>query len=404
MSVQRLISVCIVTLWLLGSQTYTVLGQTKKAGINFFGDTINLNLSNWPEITFNSAELNQESILHFFIRSSQQHYQPLINHLLYYKDKNQLDDWFYYQLIRKTAAQLCPKEENFELYTLYKWFLMCRSGYDARLAIDHKRLLFYIKTEDNIYDIPFYSENGAQYVCLNYHDYGSRIDFDKEQFFPIKIDIPEATKAFSYRVTRMPDFQHEQYDKKDLQFAYENKNYNFEIMVNPDLKNIFVNYPVVDYEAYFNIPLSKTTYNSLIPALKNTVKEMSQKKGVDYLMRFTREAFAYKNDQQAFGKEKRLSPEQTLFSNVSDCDDRAGLFFALVKEIYNLPMIVLLYPEHVTIAVQFEKATGRPILYKDKKYYVCEPTPQKEDLPIGHISRKYQNSNFEIAYEYDPGD
>lgn len=374
----------------------------KQVQFQFYGDTINLTFDGFDTIDIDKEALTEVSIASFYQKVSALQYHPLVNHLLYYKQKNKLDDWFYYQLIRKTAQQICAKEKNFELYTLYKWFLLSKSGYDAELALCENKLLFYVRSEDNIYDIPFYKKEGKQFVCLNYHDYGSKIDFKNLQFFPVNISIAEATNSFSYRVTKMPEFNTDSYSEKDLQFNYENKNYTFKVMVNPEVQNIFVNYPVVDYEAYFNIPMSSRTHNSLIPELKDAVKNMSAKKGVDYLMRFSRNAFAYQNDQENFGKEKRLSPEQTLLNNTSDCDDRAALFFSLVKEIYDLPMIVLLYPKHITIAVQFEKSSGKPIVYKDKKYYVCEPTPQAEDLSIGQIASKLKHTPYEIAYEYNP--
>ncbi len=129
---------------------------------------------------------------------------------------------------------------------------------------------------------------------------------------------------------------------------------------------------------------------------------MSVKYGVDYLMRFTRYAFLFKQDNQQFGGEKRLSPEQTLLFEQSDCDDRAALFFYLVKEIYNLPMIVLSYPEHVTVAVKFEKPVGKPILYNGEKYSVCEPTPQKEDLAVGELLPSLLKQQYEVVYAYHP--
>lgn len=396
----RLYIAILLMAWAIQPKALSAAPQ--KIQVAFYGDSLRFSIEHLESIQLDPQNIDKAAILNFYEQAQELRFRPLVNYLLYYKNKNQLDDWFYYQLIRKTAQELCPKQKNFELYTLYKWFLLAQSGYDARLAISDKRLLFYVRSEDNIYDIPYYKENDKQYVCLNYHDYGSKIDFTQVQFYQIDIDIPEAIRSFSYRVTRMPDFHREEYAEKDLQFNYENKHYSFKVMVNPELKNIFANYPVVDYEAYFNIPLSKKTYNSLIPVLQETVKGMSQKKGVEYLMRFVRDAFAYQNDQSLFGKEKRLSPEQTLLYQASDCDDRAAFFFALVKEIYNLPMIVLLYPEHVTIAVQFEKAKGKGIVYKDKKYLVCEPTPQAEDLNIGELATKWRNSQYEIAFEYNP--
>jgi hypothetical protein len=129
---------------------------------------------------------------------------------------------------------------------------------------------------------------------------------------------------------------------------------------------------------------------------------MNQKEGVEYLMDFTRYAFSYENDQENYGKEKRLSPELTLLSDHSDCDDRVGLFFYLVKEIYNLPMITLLYPTHVTIAISFDKPIGRPVVYKGRKYSVCEPTPQYESLSLGQISSELRKMPYQVVYEYTP--
>lgn len=86
----------------------------------------------------------------------------------------------------------------------------------------------------------------------------------------------------------------------------------------------------------------------------------------------------------------------------SDCEDRAALFFYLVKEIYNLPMLVLSYPQHVTIAVQFDKPVGKTIEYNGRKYTICEPTPQKDDLALGEMLPSLRKTPYEIAYAYLP--
>jgi hypothetical protein len=218
----------------------------------------------------------------------------------------------------------------------------------------------------------------------------------------VDIAVEEAKKPFSYAVTQMPSFEPEDYSVKNIQFRYRQKVYHFEVKLNSHVQTIFANYPVVDFKSYFNIPLSRETYSSLIPSLKKTLAGMSHKKGVDYLMRFTRNAFLYEDDERNFGKEKRLTPEQTLFSEYSDCDDRAALFFFLVKEIYNRPMIALLYPTHITMAVQFDKPAGKPIIYNGKKYSVCEPTPQEQNLRVGELGAKYKNERYQVVYAYEP--
>ncbi|WP_118976200.1 hypothetical protein [Taibaiella koreensis] len=374
--------------------------QARHIHFSFYGDTLDVQLDQWHFTDF-QGPLSNGAIREFYDSLNTNPCQPLVDALLACKEKNQLNDWLYYQLIRKMAQQLSPKKENYHRYTLYKWFLLNKSGYDAHLAIRGDVLLFYVQSDENIYDIPYYQKEGKQYVCLNYHDYG-QIDFKQQEPNEVTVKIPEGTKAFSYRITRMPEFTDADYEEKDIQFDYKNKSYLFKIKVNSQVQTLFANYPVVDYEAYFNIPLSNKTYNTLIPELRNTLKGMDQRKGVDYLMRFTRNAFSYENDQDNFGKEKRLSPEQTLLTQYSDCDDRAALFFCLVKEIYNLPMIVLAYPHHVTIAVRFDKPKGHVIRYKNGEYSVCEPTPQLVDLSVGELSPKLKDVPYQVAYEYDP--
>jgi hypothetical protein len=370
-----------------------------RISFEFYNDTFNLEIDS-SIIVSNDAALAKTEIVSYYNRVNTGKYTTVLDTLLAYKKSHQLNDWLYYQLIRRTAQAISPKKDNYERYTFYKWFLLGKSGYDARLTLADNRIIFYVYNDEDISDIPFVMFMNKKYMCLNHHDY-AYADLNKVPPYEM-ISIPDAKKAFSYKVTRMPDFKPEDYYEKQVQFSYEHKTYHFNIKLNAEIEHIFVNYPVVDFESYFNIPLSKETYGSLIPMLKKNVEGMKQKKGIDYLMRFTRYAFLYEDDDKNFGKEKRLSPEETLFAKYSDCDDRAALFFFLVKEIYDLPMIALLYPTHITMAVQFEKPIGQPILYNGKTYSFCEPTPQKEDLNIGQISTKLKNIAYQVVYQYDP--
>ncbi|MEO7767762.1 MAG: hypothetical protein ABIS01_10060 [Ferruginibacter sp.] len=345
--------------------------------------------------------VSDQSVKAYYEAINATNYSSFVDALLFYKEQYKLDDWLYYQLIRKTIQQISPKEENYQRYTVYKYFLLTKSGYAATLKVGNGRLLFYVQTEDQIFNLPYYMRYGRQYVCLNYHDY-KPLNFENESFTEVSMIDPEGKKAFTYKVTRLPDFKPGNYVEKDLRFNYWQNDYHFKIKMNSQIKTIFANYPVVDYESYFNIPLSKETYQSLIPLLKTNVKGLSTKSGVDFLMHFTRYAFLFETDMKIFGEEKRLSPEQTLIYDQSDCEDRAALFFYLVKEIYNLPMIVLAFPTHVTIALKLNKPVGKPIFYKGTQYSICEPTPQREDLNIGKLLPSLHKIAYEIVYAYNP--
>jgi len=375
--------------------------HAQNYSFEFYDGTFNFNADSTLNIHFNN-DLNDQSVAKFYTQANSSNYKNLIQSLTSYREKHKLNDWLYYQLIRKTSEQLSPKADNYNRYTLYKWFLMTKSGYDAQIAVGNDQIIFYVRNTEDISDIPSFTINQKKYMCLNFHDYGKL--FKGEGIYkPVIIDIPEAKEAFSYKVTRMPDFTPENYEEKKIAFNYRHKAYHFSVKVNKEVETIFANYPGVDFETYFNIPLSKETHQSLIPILKTNLKGMNQKKGIDYLMRFTRYAFLYENDDENFGREKRLSPEQTLLNTYSDCDDRAALFFYLVKEIYNLPMIALLYPTHITMAVQFEKPIGSSsIIYNGKAYTICEPTPQLKDLRMGELAANLKKKPYEVVYAYEP--
>lgn len=376
-------------------------GEKNDISFNFYGEQLILPYSKVDFVDY-KGKLNDESIRQFCEEMAAARYQPLIQALLDYKTTHKPDDWLYYQLVRNTAQAISPKADDYNRYTLYKWYFMMASGYDATLCTTKDKVLFYVQSNDNIYDVPYRMVNGKQYICLNYHDYGSNLESLKDSFSEVNTHMLAATSSFSYKVTQLPSFNPSDYKEKDIVFNYNQTEYKFKVKLNTQVKAIFANYPVTDYESYFNVPLSSETYNSLIPALKESVRGMGAKTGVDYLMHFTRNAFLYQPDKQSFGKEKRLSAEQTLLSEYSDCEDRAALFFYLVKEIYNLPMIVLAFPEHVTVAVKFDKPVGKPIIYNGSTYTVCEPTPQRQDLRVGQLSKELSKETYEVAYVYNP--
>ncbi len=371
--------------------------------IDFYGDTIQI--PHFINSTISISEpISSESIKQFYSHLKKTNIHLFLSNLIAYKKQKKLDDWLFYQLIRTSAEAISPKKKDYHRYTLYKWFLLNNTGFDAVLRLKNDTVLLYIESNEIVYDIPNYTEDGKQYICLNYHDYGF-IDFKKSVFETINLNTDSSNHLFSYKINKLPNFKPENYEVKQLNFEYKQSNHGFNIMVNKQIQKIFNNYPTVDYSLQFTVPLSSITYQSLIPALKKTVSTMSQKKGIDYLMHLTRSSFAFENDFILYGKDKRLSPELTLLTEYSDCEDRAAFFFYLVKEIYSLPMIVLSYPAHITVAIKFDdhfESSAKPIIYKGGKYWVCEPTPQSKNLKIGQGLSSLRNEVFEVVYEYQP--
>jgi hypothetical protein len=381
-------------------------GNTKQnqsiLRFEFWGDTIDLPFDSSILVPYTDS-LTAGSVAKFHQNINQARFGILMDGLLAYKREKLLDDWLYYQLLRKVANELAPKSTNYQRYTLYKWFLLVKSGYDATVNIFHNQLLLYVYSNDAVYDIPLYTKNNRQYVCLNMHDYATATQQTPGATLQgINLPEPKAVSPFTYTITRIPQVNRNTYAEKDIHFPYGPTESSIKVMLSTAVSNIFTNYPVVNFEAYFNIPMSGITSKSLLPILKNNTKSMTVEAGVEYLMHFTRYAFLYETDQKNFGKEKRMGPEETLIAASSDCDDRAALFFYLVKELYNLPMITLMFPTHLTIAVQFAHPVGQVVLHKGRAYSICEPTPQAGALAVGNMAPQYQQQPFSVVYAYQP--
>ncbi len=384
--------------WMYSSCLYAQTGIPETV-FDFYGDSFRV-ATPLPDTNRLSRENTTELVRAYVRQWEAWNPHPLTEALLRFKESRQLDDWLFYQLIRKTAQQYCPKASDYERYTVFKWLLLTRCGYNATLKADEQRLLLYIQTHEEVFNLPVYEKNGQQYVCLNYHDFGFR-ELSGKMIPEIELDNAGAARSFSYRVNRLPETGHA-LEQKELRFKYHEQETSFTILLNPNIGQIFLNYPVVNYELYFNIPLSRDTYNSLMPALRQQVAGMSQRRGVDFLMRFTRYAFLFENDSTLYGREKRLSPEQTLLYPYSDCEDRAALFFYLVREIYRLPMIVLAYPRHITVAVKLDQPAGKPVMYNGEAYTIAEPTPQGADLALGKMLPSLVGKPYEVVYSYRP--
>src|ERR1044071_7026540 len=101
--------------------TATARETVQNLEFEFCGDTISIPADASLIRAFNETP-TQESVQAFYTALDSGKYQPTIQALTDFRDSHRLNDWIYYQLIRKTAQQLSPKAENYERYTLNKWF------------------------------------------------------------------------------------------------------------------------------------------------------------------------------------------------------------------------------------------------------------------------------------------
>jgi hypothetical protein len=133
-----------------------------------------------------------------------------------------------------------------------------------------------------------------------------------------------------------------------------------------------------------------------LPQFQEILKNKTEKEALEILASFTRSAFQYKNDNDYFGKNKPMIGDEVFYYPYSDCEDRSALFYYLVNELLRLPMIVIAYDDHLTIAVATSRSLGDAIYFKNKKYYICDPTGPSNSEKIGKAPVGYTHQKFEI--------
>jgi hypothetical protein len=145
------------------------------------------------------------------------------------------------------------------------------------------------------------------------------------------------------------------------------------------------------------VPMSTTLSNSLIPIIKQITAGKPWKESLEIIASLTRTGFAYKTDEEVYGKSKPMITEEIFHYKWSDCEDRSALFYSIVKEVIQFPMIAIAFSDHITIAVSTPTPIGdTSIEFQGKKYYICDPTGPIGSFEIGDMPSEYKRKKFEI--------
>ena len=210
--------------------------------------------------------------------------------------------------------------------------------------------------------------------------------------------VPDG-RSFSLRLDRLPQLQ-PQLEARHLKFTYQKQTFELDVVADRTLSQVMDHYPFVHEVQYLQAPLSRTLETSLLPQLRKLLIGKSPRESVEFLVALTRSAFKYKEDKEHFGRSKPMIPDELFHYAFSDCEDRSALFFNLVKELLHIPMLVVAYPDHLTIALALEDVKGNPIQYQGRTYYICDPTGPSNSHRIGWIPNEYRKQSYEIIDQY----
>ncbi len=325
-------------------------------------------------------------------------YTILLNDLLSYKEKYKLNDWFFYNLVRKTVEGIYPKQSSM-YQTTVTWFFMTKAGYDTRLyTAQNKYTFLYVRTEDEVYEMPFVKVEGAFYLDLTSIYFKAKTKgllMEMQKFQPGALN----NRLFSLKIQEYPSLP-PMIVEKEYQFKHNQKDIRLKVKIDTISNQLLSNYPFIKVMNYIKTPFTETTKKSFEKALKPHLKNLEVEDQLSFLVSFTRKAFDYKSDQMTIRRDQPLTAEEALVSATSDYEDRVSIMYQLLKETTELNFIVIqyIYDDIVTIGVELPEVFGNPFVYNGIHYTICDPTMPSNTGKLGLYPINL-DKDFEILEE-----
>jgi len=330
---------------------------------------------------------NNETIAEYWKKISNAKFESTLKKAESYKNSLALNDWGYCMLLYNIGNVINNGNEAESL--LFTWFMLNKSGYDAKVGYLDNQIYLLLTSKDDIFGAPYFTIDNRRFYVMS-------LDWKELQLgsmYTYEGDYPDANKIISLNMNTLPALCGDV--PKQVKFSYNGTDYTIKYTYNKNIVNFLNTYPHTSYPIYFNAPLMNESYASLVEQLKPILTGKTKSEALNILLRFVQTAFEYKTDQQQFGKEKCLFAEETLYYPYCDCEDRSIIFAYLVKKLLGLEVIGLDYPGHIATAVKIDNVPGDYVTVNGKKYLICDPTYINAN--IGMSMPRYKNVKPEIV-------
>lgn len=314
--------------------------------------------------------------------------KPQFDNMLYdclqERKNHHFSDWAYYQMLLALTDKFYGKHTNEA--TLVLGFLYSQSGYKMRYAHDANTLYILVSSQYNIFKKSFFYVDGECYYLLD--DIG-----DDAKLAICKAKFPKES-PLSLRISAVQDFS----DNPTLERTITspmNPDFSFTITSNRNYLAFYETYPssytdnnfMTRWAMYANTPLEKGITSQLYPKMKEKLEGMTPLEKVQQLdwwvqgtVDIKREnpdqgCFLYAFDDDVWGGDRAFFGEETFFYPYCDCEDRSILLSHLVRDLVDLDVVLVYYPGHLAMAVNFpEDIPGDHIMLDGRKFTVCDPT------------------------------
>lgn len=335
----------------------------------FYGNTVKFSFdSQWKSYRLTGGA-KPEAFSDFWTMMSGSKYDATIQSISAARNELKLDDWGYVTLWREVVGALQPgrkAEQN-----LLLWFFLVKAGYDVRLGYYDADIFLFEAIKQPVYSTKYTKVlNQTYYAALEKdHGNGIRAFYSYNSHYPTKLNVLDIKSAATGFTKTVPA-------QRTLAFDYKGKTVKFTVPYDRRLVEYMGTFPQSEFELYFDTDGSALLRGSLLGELKKYTASMGEEEAVNFLLAFVQKAFAYKTDEEQFGYEKYFFVEESLYFPYNDCEDRAVLFAWLVRELVGIKVVGLLYPKHMTTAVELKQGNDSyaTILHDGRHFVIADPT------------------------------
>lgn len=348
--------------------------EAKLVNFLFYGTPMQVNVGDITQ-RLQLKDTQPGSVAAAWRTCSGQEYNELLCDLMELREKYELCDWAYLQMLSEATAAYLGRGSNEA--TLLTAFVYCQSGYRIRLAQTDNHLLLLYACQNDIYDLDYYELDNSKFYIYNARPdnlYLSACEhgFEKEQSMSLFMDkvptfSPNNSAVRTIRSTLYPEME-------------------IKVSVNQNLIKFYESYPsssvqnnfLTRWAMYANKPMEESVRQQIYPTLQKHLAGLSEVEAVSRLLSLLQSGLTYKYDEEVWGHDRAFFAEETLFYPYADCEDRAILFSRLVRDLLNLKVALIYYNSgeaHLAAAVRFnEKVEGDAFTIGGENYFVCDPT------------------------------
>ena len=298
-------------------------------------------------------------------------FDNLLHDCLKMRDEHHMSDWAYYQMLLALTDMFYGQDTNEAALVLA--FLYSQSGYKMRLACYDNGLQMLVASEHIIYNTSFIHIDGYNYYMFK--------SGDRKMMNICQAKFPKEG-PMSLRITAAQDLDMAAAPERTIT-SVKNPDFSFTVTSNKNYMDFFDTYPsscindnfMTRWAMYANTPLEKGLTQQLYPAMKKKLEGLTEKDAVQQLLWWVQTGFKYEYDEKVWGRDRAFFGEESVFYPYCDCEDRSILLSHLVRDLLGLKVILIYYPGHLAMAVNFHDDVPGDYIMKDGlKFVVCDPT------------------------------